>query len=55
MIITTIRITAPLDKLDEFWYAVRRWTGPIGVEPGCLSCRVYHDAQLENALVIIQE
>ncbi len=44
MIIATIRITAPLDKLDEFWYAVRRWMDPIGVEPGCLSCRVSHDA-----------
>jgi quinol monooxygenase YgiN len=55
MIIATLRMTAPPDKRDEFWHTLRLLTGPIGVQPGCLSCHVYRDPESENEFVIIQE
>ncbi len=55
MIITTLRMTAPPDKRDEFLRALRLLMGPVGVEPGCLSCHVYRNAESENELIITQE
>ena len=55
MIIMTLRMTTPPDKLDKFLHALRLLMGPIRVESGCLSCHVYRNAESENELIITQE
>ncbi len=55
MILLTLRLVVPTTKRGEVLHALRatlRWTEG---EPGCLSCRLYRDAEDENAFSLVQE
>ena len=49
MIIECVEIAVPPAKREEMRRALTAWTGPAGVEPGCLSCRILQDAEDPDA------
>ncbi len=55
MIVFTMRVTAQPEKRREILQALRSLLGPMSVQPGCLRCCLYQDADDENALTWIEE
>jgi quinol monooxygenase YgiN len=55
MIVFMMRVTAPPEKRQDMLQALRSLLGPMGVQPGCLRCRLYQDADDEDVLTWIEE
>ncbi|MFI5396838.1 MAG: putative quinol monooxygenase [Candidatus Binatia bacterium] len=55
MIVFTMRVTARPEKRREMLQALRSLLGPMSVQPGCLRCRLYQDADDEDVLTWIEE
>ena len=55
MVITSVRINAPLGKRDEIVKTLGSLLGPTRVLPGCLSCNIYQDLENPNMLTLIEE
>ena len=47
MLLATIRMVVPPDKRAEAVQILNAMAERTRVEPGCLSCRIYHDEQVE--------
>jgi len=52
MIHATIRMTVPDQKVREALEILRSVAERTRVQPGCISCRIYHDAQEENVIMV---
>ncbi len=55
MITATLRIVVGQDKKAEVNRLLRSLVGPTRVEPGCISCRHYHEADDPNIITWIEE
>ena len=55
MIVTTIKMTVPVDKRKEVLQTVKAMLGPIRRERGCISCNCYVDVEDENVLFFEEE
>jgi len=55
MIVFTMRVTARPKKRPEMLQALHSLLGPMSVQPGCLRCRLYQDADDEDVLTWIEE
>jgi quinol monooxygenase YgiN len=55
MILATLSIVVPPGRREEmieiFWYLL----GPLRVEPGCRTCRLYQEVGKEDRLVYVEE
>jgi quinol monooxygenase YgiN len=54
MIHATIRMTLPSGKAEEAVEILRSVAERTRVQPGCISCRVYHDVE-EKHVIMIEE
>ena len=54
MIHATIRMTLPAQKAKEAEEILRSIAERTRVQPGCISCRVYHDVQ-EKQVIMMEE
>ena len=54
MIHATIRMTLPDRKMVEALEILRSFAEQTRFDPGCISCRIYHDIQ-EEGVVMIEE
>jgi len=54
MIHATIRMTLPAGKAEEGVEILRSVAERTRVQPGCISCRVYHDVE-EKHVIMIEE
>jgi len=54
MILATIRMTIPAEKFGEALRILRLIAEQSRVQLGCLSCRVYRNAQEDNVLLFEQ-
>ena len=52
MIHATIRMKMPAQKVREGIEILRSVAERTRVKPGCIGCRIYHDAQEENVIMI---
>jgi quinol monooxygenase YgiN len=52
MIQATIRMKMPVQKVKEAVDILRSMAERTRVKPGCISCRIYHDAQEENVIMV---
>jgi len=52
MIHATIRMKIPAQKVREGVEILRSVAERTRVQPGCIDCRIYHDAQEENVIMI---
>jgi quinol monooxygenase YgiN len=52
MIHATIRMTLPTQKSKEAEEILRSMAERTSVQPGCISCRIYHDTQEEHVIMI---
>jgi quinol monooxygenase YgiN len=52
MIIELIGILAPHEKRQELGDALVSLLGPIQVQPGCISCRLFHSLPKQDGLQI---
>jgi quinol monooxygenase YgiN len=52
MIHATIRMKMPEQKVKEALEILRSVAERTRVQPGCISCRIYHDAQEENVIMV---
>jgi quinol monooxygenase YgiN len=52
MIHATIRMAMPGRKVSEAVEILRSVAERTRVEPGCISCRIYHDIQEEHVIMI---
>jgi len=52
MIHATLRMVLPAQKAKEALEILRSVTERTRVQPGCISCRIYHDAQEENVIMV---
>jgi quinol monooxygenase YgiN len=52
MIHATIRMTLPTQKSKEAEEILRSMAERTRVQPGCISCRIYHDTQEEDVIMI---
>jgi quinol monooxygenase YgiN len=52
MIHATIRMKMPVQKVKEALEILRSVAERTRVQPGCISCRVYHDAQEEDVIMV---
>jgi quinol monooxygenase YgiN len=43
LVIESIRIAVAPTKREQLMRALRAWSGPTGVESGCLSCRILQE------------
>jgi quinol monooxygenase YgiN len=55
MVTATLRVVVPASKRLEVLQALRSLRGPTEAHSGCRGCRVYRDADDENAFVLLQE
>ena len=55
MITATLRIVVGQDKKAEVNRLLRSLVGPTRVEAGCISCRLYHEADDPNIVTWIEE
>ena len=54
MIHATIRMTIPEQKIAEAMEILRSFAEQTRFDPGCISCRIYHDIQ-EQSVIMIEE
>lgn len=52
MIHATIRMKMPVQKVKEAVDILRSMAERTRIQPGCISCRIYHDAQEENVIML---
>ena len=52
MILATLRMTLPSQKLGEALQILRSMAEQVKVWPGCLSCRVYADLEEDDVLML---
>jgi quinol monooxygenase YgiN len=52
MIHATIRMTMPDQKIREAVEILRSVAERTRVQPGCISCRIYHDFQEEHVIMM---
>lgn len=52
MIHATIRMTMPRRKVKEALEILRSFAEQTNVEPGCVSCHIYHDIQEKHSIMI---
>jgi len=52
MIHATIRMRMPVQKVREAVDILRSVAERTRVQPGCISCRIYHDEQEEDMIMI---
>jgi quinol monooxygenase YgiN len=52
MVHSTIRLVLPLEKRGEALEVLTSMAERNRADPGCVSCRVYQDAQQENVLMV---
>jgi quinol monooxygenase YgiN len=52
MIHATIRMKIPVQKITEAMDILRSVAERTRIQPGCISCRIYHDAQEENVIMV---
>jgi quinol monooxygenase YgiN len=52
MIHATIRMSMPAQKAKEALEILRSVAERTRVQPGCISCRVYHDVQEQHVIMI---
>lgn len=55
MIHASLRVVPAAEKRKEVLRILRSLLGPTRVEPGCVSCRFYQDAEDEDALCYVEE
>jgi len=52
MIHGTIRMPLPGRKIEEALEILRSFAEQTRFDPGCISCRIYHDVQEEHVIMI---
>ena len=52
MILATVRIVIPPDRRSEAVEILNAVAERTRVKPGCLSCRIYHDEQVEAVFLV---
>ena len=52
MVHATIGMDIPREKAREALEILRSMAERTRVEPGCISCRIYHDVQEDHAIMI---
>jgi quinol monooxygenase YgiN len=52
MIHTTIRMKLPTQKIKEAVETLNSLAEMIRIRPGCISCRIYHDTQEEQVIMV---
>jgi quinol monooxygenase YgiN len=55
MVIATVKVLVPGEKLKEALQVVRLYLGPVCVQPGCISSRLYQDVNDPKALTLFEE
>lgn len=55
MITASYKMTVAAGKKEELLEVIRMILGPIRVENGCLSARIYQDILDENTFVLLEE
>ena len=51
MIHATIRMKIPVQEIREAMDILRSVAERTRIQPGCISCRIYHDEQEENVIM----
>jgi quinol monooxygenase YgiN len=52
MIHATIRMKMPVQKVREAVEILRSVAERTRVQPGCISCRIYHESEEENVIML---
>jgi len=52
MILATVRMLIPSEKRREALKILRMMSERSRYQPGCLSCRIYHDEQVEAVFMV---
>ena len=52
MIHATIRMKMPVTRVTEAVEILRSVAERTRVQPGCISCRIYHEAEEENVIML---
>jgi quinol monooxygenase YgiN len=52
MVLATVRMLIPSEKRREAFEILRMMAERTRVQLGCLSCRIYHDEQVEAVLMV---
>jgi len=52
MIHATIRMKMPVQKVREAVEILRSVAERTRVQPGCISCRIYHEAEEDNVIML---
>src|SRR5512137_1730935 len=52
MVLATVRMLIPSEKRREAFEILRMMAERTRYQPGCLSCRIYHDEQVEAVLMV---
>ena len=55
MVIATIKVLVLGEKLEEALQVMRLYLGPVCVQPGCISSRLYQDVNDPNTLTLFEE
>lgn len=55
MFMLSLKISSPPGKRTELLKSLKLLTGPVVVEPGCLTCQVYEDKKSHGDFLIIEE
>lgn len=54
MLNSTIRMTVPAERRDGVLAVLSSVASWCRIEPGCIACRVYQDAEVESAIMLEQ-
>ena len=55
VLISALKIRPARDKREEVLSALRHMVEPTEVEPGCISCHLYRDANDDSVIVLMEE
>jgi quinol monooxygenase YgiN len=54
MVVFTLRIIISLNRPEDVIEILQSAIGPICVQPGCISCHLYHDLEYPDELTLVQ-
>jgi quinol monooxygenase YgiN len=55
MILSTVRIVVPSEKLTSILETLSWYTGPTSHQTGCLSCRAYENLDDQNEIILVEK
>ena len=55
MITVTLWIKVPHKRRQDFINSAKQILGPIRIQPGCMSCRLYQDLDEPDAVFLVEE